>query len=282
MNQAYLCATCGVQFEEAQRPPEICPICEDERQYVPRSGQEWMTPAQLRSTHHNRVRSLEPGLTSIQTKPHFAMGHQALVVQSSGGNVLWDCVSLLDEPTVDAIAALGGLTAIAISHPHFYDTMVEWSRTFGDIPVYLHTADRDWVMRPDPCLRFWDGESCALNDDLTLIHCGGHYEGSAVLHWASGADRSGVLLSGDTIAPMLRPDVVTFMYSFPNMIPLSGDKITRIVRSIEPYTFDRLYGIWFDRVVGPEAKSVVRSSADRYRRAIGAARLPLGPSGRPT
>lgn len=271
MKEAYLCAACGVQFEEAPQPPESCPICEDERQYVPRNGQEWMSLSQLRSTHHNLIRSLEPGLTSIRTEPRFAMGHQALVVQSSGGNVLWDCVSLLDEPTVDAIAALGGLTAIAISHPHFYDTMVEWSRTFGDVPVYLHAADSDWVMRPDACLQFWEGDCFALNDDLTLVHCGGHYDGSAVLHWASGADRRGALLTGDTIAPMPRPDIVTFMYSFPNMIPLSADKVTRILHSIDPYPFDRLYGIWFDRVVGPDAKSVVRSAADRYRRALGAA-----------
>ena len=271
MTYAHLCATCGVQFTESSEPPASCPICDDERQYVPATGQKWTTLDELRSTHHNLIRPLEPGLTSIRTKPGFAMGHQALVIQSESGNVLWDCVSLLDEPTIEAVKSLGGLTAIAISHPHFYDTMVEWSRAFDGIPVYLHAADSDWIMRPDPCLELWSGDSLQLDDGMTLIHCGGHYDGAAVLHWPSGASGRGVLLTGDIISPMLRPEIVTFMYSFPNMIPLSADRVRHIVGAIEPYPYDLLYGIFFDRVIGPDAPSIVRSSADRYIRAISSA-----------
>ncbi|MHC4990050.1 MAG: MBL fold metallo-hydrolase [Planctomycetota bacterium] len=269
MSVAYLCAQCGVQFAEADEPPSRCPICDDERQYPHPAGQTWMTLAELRATHTNLVRILEPGLTSIRTEPTFAMGHQALVVQSPHGNLLWDCVSLLDEPTIEAVRALGGITAIAISHPHFYDTVVEWSRTFGDVPVYLHAADRRWVMRDDPCLVFWDGEARVLNDDFTIVHCGGHFAGSAVLHWAGGAAGRGVMLTSDTIAPMLRPDSLTFMYSFPNMIPLSAPAVRKIVRAVAPFPFDRLYGIWFDRVIASNAKAAVQRAAERYLRAIG-------------
>ena len=275
MSSTHICSQCGVQFQPADEPPERCPICDDERQYVHPAGQRWTTLDELRATHHNLVRDLEPNLTSIRTEPSFAMGHQALLVQSPRGNVLWDCVTLIDDSTVEAIEARGGLTAIAISHPHFYDSMVEWSQAFGGVPVYLHAADREWVQRFDPCLVFWEDESLALGDgdDLTLVHCGGHFEGSAVLHWASGAGGRGVLFTGDTIAPMLRPEIVTFMYSFPNMIPLCARAVTKIVEAIEPYRFDRIYGIWFDRVVGSRAKSVVKRSAARYLKAIDASRV---------
>ena len=53
---------------------------------------------------------------------------------------------------------MGGIKAIAISHPHYYSSMVEWSRAFGGVPIYLHAADRQWVMRPDHAIVFWEGE----------------------------------------------------------------------------------------------------------------------------
>ena len=45
---------------------------------------------------------------------------------------------MLDSATIALINGLGSLKAIAISHPHFYTTMVEWSRAFGGIPIHLH------------------------------------------------------------------------------------------------------------------------------------------------
>ena len=62
--------------------------------------------------------------------------------------MLWECVSLLDDETAAAVEALGGLAAIAISHPHYYSSMVEWAHRF-ECPVLLHRDDAEWIMRPD-------------------------------------------------------------------------------------------------------------------------------------
>jgi len=59
------------------------------------------------------------------------------------GNILWDCVSLIDSDTVARIQALGGISAIAISHPHYYfvDGRVEPSfRRRADLPSRIRPA----------------------------------------------------------------------------------------------------------------------------------------------
>lgn len=146
--------------------------------------------------------------------------------------------------------------------------MVEWSHAFGGTPIYLHSANREWVMRPDPGIVFWDGPTLSIGSGVTLIHCGGHFPGSAVLDWAAGAEGRGAPLAGDTI--FVVPDCrhVTFMYSFPNLIPLPAESIERILAAVEPFRFDRLYGIWFDRVVMSDAKDMVARSAARYLQSI--------------
>ena len=166
------------------RPPSDCAICEDEREAVYWKGQRWTTLADLRRDHQNVILPLEAGLIGIRTEPRFAIGQQAFLIQTPEGNVLWNCVSLIDDATIEAVRAAGGLTAIASSHPHFYGALVEWSRAFDEVPIYLHAADRGWVMRPDPTMVFWEGTTYQLISGLTLIHCGGHFAGSTVLHWA--------------------------------------------------------------------------------------------------
>jgi hypothetical protein len=151
----FICITCGTQFAATEQPPPRCPVCEDERQYVSWDGQRWTTLAQLRADHSNRIEAEAPNLFGIGTEPSFAIGQRALLLQSPGGNILWDCVTLLDEQTVHRVDALGGIRAIAISHPHYYSAMVEWSRAFDGAPIYLHAADREWVMRDDRRIRFW-------------------------------------------------------------------------------------------------------------------------------
>src|SRR5512140_1759103 len=141
----YICKQCGVQFAATETPPGQCPICEDERQYVNWNGQQWTTLERLRGSHKNKIEAESDGLYGIGTEPSFAIGQRALLVQSPRGNVLWDCISLVDDATVHTVEALGGISAIAISHPHFYSSMVEWSRAFDNAPIYLHAADRRWV-----------------------------------------------------------------------------------------------------------------------------------------
>jgi hypothetical protein len=116
-------------------------VCQDERQFTPPGGQSWTTLDQLAVRHLNAFRQHEPGLIGIGTQPSFAIGQRALLVCTPHGNVLWDCISLIDGATVTLVNGLGGLSAIAISHPHFYTTLVEWSSAFGNVPVHLHADD---------------------------------------------------------------------------------------------------------------------------------------------
>jgi glyoxylase-like metal-dependent hydrolase (beta-lactamase superfamily II) len=264
----YICVTCGVQYAETAAPPAECPICLDDRQYVGHNGQQWTTLADLQTSHHNLIKSIEPGLVGIATEPRFAIGQRALLIKTADGNVLWDCISLIDDATVAALQDHGGVDAIAISHPHFYDSMIEWSRVLGNAPIYLHESNRAWVMRPDDAVHFWEGETFPLKTDLTLIRCGGHFPGSTVLHWPGGADRQGVLMTGDTIQVVADRRWVTFMYSYPNSIPLNAAAVRGIAEAVEPYSYARLYGGWWETVVDGGADEAVRRSATRYLRAI--------------
>lgn len=263
----YICATCGVQHAETDPPPEHCPICEDERQYIGHNGQRWTTIPELQKDRYNRIEEVAPNLTGIGTVPAFAIGQRTLLVRTPKGNVLWDCISLLDNATVAAVHALGGISAIAVSHPHTVGSLVEWSHAFGNVPIHWHADNRQWVMRPDPAFVFWEGEVKSIMDGLTLIRCGGHFEGSAVLHWAQGADGRGALLTGDTMQVAQDRRYVSFMYSYPNMIPLNQRGIERIVNAVEPFEFEHLYGGWWDYLV-LDAKSAVKRSAERYIKAI--------------
>ena len=265
----FICVQCGTQFAESTQPPSRCAICEDERQFVRHGGQEWTTLERLAADHQNRVEEEAPHLLGIGTEPEFAIGQRALLLQSSGGNLLWHCISLLNEKTVAEVNARGGIRAIAVSHPHFYSSMVEWADRF-DAQIFLHAADREWVVRKSPRIQFWDGTTLSLWDDLTLINCGGHFEGGTTLHWPAGADGKGALLTGDIITVVQDRRYVSFMRSYPNLIPLGPMAIRRIVERIEPFTFDQIYGGWSQENVISDAKAAVVRSAERYLRAIGA------------
>lgn len=265
----FICTTCGTQFAESQHPSADCPICTDERQYVGWSGQNWTTLDNLRRSHRNSLRQEEPGLFGIGMEPAFAIGQRALLIPHATGNILWDCIPLLDESLIELIRGLGGISAIAISHPHYYSSMIEWSRTF-DCPIWLHTDDRQWVMRPDPAIEFWESETKHIGDGLTLIRCGGHFAGGTVLHWPAGANGKGAILSGDILQVVQDRRWVSFMYSYPNLIPLSAATVRRIVAAVEPFPFDRIYGAWWDKVIATDAKSAVQRSADRYLQALSA------------
>jgi glyoxylase-like metal-dependent hydrolase (beta-lactamase superfamily II) len=262
---AFICVTCGMQYPPADAPPERCPVCEDERQFLPPAGQQWTTPERLRLGHSNAWRLYEPGLFGIGTVPAFAIGQRALLVLTGAGNVLWDCISLLDEATVALVRALGGIAAIAISHPHYYSSMVEWAETF-DAPVWLHEADREWVMRPHPAIRFWSGATQALPGGLTLIHAPGHFDGAAMLHWPDGAGGRGALLSGDIIQVAADRRSAGFMRSYPNWIPLGPDAVRRIAAAVAPFAYERVYGAWWDRVIPADGKEAVARSVARTLR----------------
>jgi glyoxylase-like metal-dependent hydrolase (beta-lactamase superfamily II) len=231
-------------------------------------GQKWTTLGDLQRTHRNLFREEEEGLVSFWTEPKFAIGQRALFIRNPEGNLLWDCLSLLDDATVGRIESLGGLKSICISHPHYYSSVVEWSRAFGGVPVYLHCTDARWVMRPDGCIEFWESETKPLPGGFTLIRCGGHFNGATVLHWPAGAGGKGVLLTGDTIQVVPDRRSVSFMYSYPNYIPLCAATVQHILRAVEPFVFDRIYGAFPQLTISGGSKAVLARSGERYIRAI--------------
>lgn len=264
----YICKTCGNQYAESDTAPAECKICQDNRQYVGWDGQQWTTLETMwKNDYKNIIRQIEPNLYGIGTKPGFAIGHRALLVITGKGNVLWDPVSYLDSETIEAVHKLGGIHSISASHPHFYTSMIEWSHAFENAPIYLPHIDHNWIMRPNDTIDFYQDRAEILSE-ITVIRCGGHFPGSAVLYWSEGADGLGAMLTGDTIMVGMDRKTVSFMYSYPNLIPLSEKRIKKIVDQVRTLKFDRLYSAWWDREILKNANEIVLSSASRYIKAI--------------
>lgn len=268
-----------MQYADAARPPGHCRICEDPRQYVGSAGQRWATLAELAAEgHHSELREEEPGLWGVGVDPPFAIGQRGLIVQTASGNVLWDVPGFIDADAVERVRRLGGLAAVSCSHPHFYGVAVEWSTAFGEVPVYLPASDRAWVCRPARCHRFYE-DSVEPVPGIRLLRCGGHFPGSAVLHWPEGAGGRGALLTGDTITVVADHDWVSFMWSYPNLVPLAPTTVDRVVAAVAGLRFDRLYGGWWDRVVADGAKEKVLQSAARYRAMVEGEETGTAPEG---
>lgn len=257
-----LCRTCAVEQPVDEQPPAACAICTDERQYVRPGGQRWATLDELVAEGHSgSVSEVEPGLHGITVEPSVGIGQRALLVQTAAGNVLWDPTGFVDDGLVDAVSELGGLAAIASSHPHMFGVQVEWSHRFGGVPVYVQAADREWLQRDDPVVAVWEEQREVLPGVL-LHRIGGHFAGSAVAHF-TGADGRGVLLTGDSVAGTPDEHWVSFMRSFPNKIPLSAPVVAKVADRVLQLDFDRLYDNFGGRVLA-DAASWVRRSADRY------------------
>ncbi|GAA1980824.1 hydrolase [Microbacterium pumilum] len=256
----WICATCAV--EHAERV-DVCAICADERQWVPADGQKWTTLTEMTEAgYRTELVEVEPDLWAISSRPDAGIGQQSKLVRTRSGCLLFDPIGFLDDAAIDRIRQLGPVVAIVASHPHMYGVQVEWSRSLGGVPVLIAEQDRMWVARPDAAIRTWSGEMEVL-PGVTLTQPGGHFPGSAVVHWAAGADGKGALLSSDTIFANLDRTSVSFMRSYPNRLPLSGAVVDRIATHVERFDFDRLYGN-FDNVIPTDARDVVRWSANRH------------------
>jgi hypothetical protein len=260
---AWTCLTCGNQYAESPEPPGSCAICTDERQWVPPTGQRWGTLAELAAGgHRSDVREVEPGLLGVGATPEIAIGQRALVVQAGTGNVMWDPPGFIDEDGIRAVRNIGGLAAISASHPHFYGTIVEWAQVFG-AEIVVPEADQQWLMRPASAVRLWN-ERLELAPGVTLVQCGGHFEGSAVLHWAGGASGRGALLAGDTVMVTPGEDRVTFIRSAPNRLPLPRASVERITDALSDLEYDRIYSGWWRPTIHQGARDVVHRGAARY------------------
>ena len=261
-----ICTTCGVQYETQANPPVSCLICEDERQYVNPKGQSWTFREDLAQNYQNKIEQVGTGLFSIHPSPSFGIGQRAHLLITPQGNILWDCVSLLDCSTVDKINTMGGIKAIAISHPHYFATLMDWSQAFGNAPVYINISDANWLCRKGPSLNLWQGPELELWDGIKLVQCGGHFPGANILYEPYGEGR---LLVGDVIQVCPDRKSVSFMYSYPNLIPLSGQEVLSIYRSIKDLNFDALFGAFGHHILH-SGKEILEFSVNRYLKRIGA------------
>lgn len=257
----WICRTCGVEQRPAEQPPQACPICSDERQYVLPSGPAWTSSSELVDAGHTlEVVEVEPGLWGFKPDPKVGIGQTALLATGPGGNLLFDVPAFV---TVEAVAAMnerGGVAAIMASHPHMYGSQVAWSHALGGIPVHVAEKDLEWVQRTDEVITTWN-DTFEVVPGVTAAQVGGHFRGQTIAHW-TGADGKGVMFTGD--ACQTRADGnVTFLRSYPNSIPLSPKGVTRIADTFAGFDYDRLY----DNLGGTlprGAKRIVQFSADRY------------------
>ena len=256
----FICATSGIQYEPSPAPPESCPVCNDERQYTGAWGQSWTTLSAVRARHKNLFERIAPHLYAIYTTPAFGIGQRAHLLITPEGNLLWDCITNLDATTIELIQKLGGLRAIAISHPHYYTTMQEWSAAFGDIPVYTHALDAGWLGRRFDAQVLWEGAQRELWNGMRLVCCGGHFPGASVLYQPVGKGR---LFSGDTVQVAPNRKTVSFMYSYPNMIPLRQAEILQIRDRLKGLDYDAIYGA-FGLYIREGARKATDDSIDRY------------------
>lgn len=261
MENQIICSTCGTYFPAAS-VPELCTICNEDRQYIPEGGQRWTKPEDLNSKHNIAINQLKENLYELEISPMFAIGQRALLVISESGNVLWDCIPMLDEATANFIKSKGGLKAIAFSHPHYYSNMNDWADVF-DCPVYIHENDEPYIVQKGLHIKLWQGEELALSDGIKILLIGGHFDGSSILH-VPFLSKDGSILCGDTL--FLSPNKKHFsvMRSYPNKIPLPLSEIRRIKKRLESIPADTFYGYVKAQNLDADVKQIFEVSMERY------------------
>ncbi|OBG45981.1 hydrolase [Mycolicibacterium fortuitum] len=261
----WICTGCGVEHPDSDaEPADSCVLTSEivsieERGDLPPHG-TWTTLDDLAAQpHHTEHVDHGRGVHSLRRAPKFAIGHRSFLVQTAHGNLLWDSPGYLDDEIIGLVHGLGGVAAVAASHPHMFGAQLSWSRAFGGVPVYVNTLDAEWLPAPDPLIQQWTGELEPL-PGLRLIHVGGHMRGSSVALTADGT-----LLVGDTISGGLAKNWVSFQRNFLKHVPLSAAVVRRIVDRLDGYEYDRLYTLGGDEI-DSAAKDVVHRSAETHIR----------------
>ena len=263
---SFICTACGTQYPESAQPPAACCICEEERQYVPPRGQSWTTLEALAQSHMNSFREYDTGVIGIGAG--FAIGQRALLLRTGGGNILWDCVATLDAATVTLIKGLGGLKAIAISHPHFYTTMDEWARAF-DCPIHLNAADKDWIVNPSPAVKLWERRHLSImgRRDAHPLRRPFRRRHRAALGARRRRPRHRLRRRHPHRHHRPQMAVVHAQLSEFHSASMRA-RCEHIGAALAPFSFDMLYGHYFDRVIAPDAKAVLEKSVARYIDAV--------------
>jgi glyoxylase-like metal-dependent hydrolase (beta-lactamase superfamily II) len=267
MDQFTICTTCGTQYPPDKPVPQLCIICNDDRQYINENGQSWTSLDLLKKDYQTEINKIKGRLYSIKTTPDFALANRAFIVQSASGNILWDSIPYIDNDAVDFINSIGGLQAIAFSHPHYYSTMNEWATLF-DCPIYIHEKDSEWIMYPSQKIKLWNGDNLPLWDGISIKHTGGHFAGSCILQIPSLSPK-GVILSGDSLYISRSKKNVAVMYSYPNQILLSKNEFEAFDQKTKGLLFDTMYGAFDNQNLEGNAMTIFSASMQRYRDSYG-------------
>ncbi|EFQ32859.1 metallo-beta-lactamase superfamily protein [Colletotrichum graminicola] len=273
-----ICGTCGVQY--GSHSIKSCKICDDPRQYVPEGGQWFTTLRELQdSRKHRNVFTKDKynsSVVAIRTEPPVGIGQRAFLLRSAiAGNLLWDCITYIDDETVSRIVALGGIDAIVISHPHYFSTALHWAEAFG-CKVYVSAEDAGWLPRRGDAHVLWEGLAMEfLYGQFLAVKVAGHFPGSSVLLWKSEkklfvADSVMVVPSG--MYHVDRPEGTasfTFMWSYPNMIPLSPDAVYGIWKAVSVLDFDDAHSAFIGRDARGDAKRRLLESAQIFIKSMG-------------
>lgn len=259
----YVCAACGTCFYDRPQAPHRCSICEDDRQYVPVTGQSWLSVDDLRKRHRVNV-AIDDGLQALGLEPTFAINQRAILARGEHAAVLWEALPLVTDEAVEAITADGPVDCIALSHPHFYSAMQRWSEALGKVPILIHERDREWVPAAAVDVEFWRGDSHQIAPGFTLLNVGGHFPGSSALHWQDATQPDGVLLAGDALQVSANRRHVSFMYSYPNAIPMNVSAVERMHRLLAGYRFERVCGFTWKRNILSGGRASVEASFDRF------------------
>ncbi len=262
-NKRNICTTCGTRYDNEHFDEKICPVCADDRQYVNLNGQQWTSYAEMKDSHSLYFNKLRDDIYEISIRPSFAIGQKGHLILHPEGNVLWDCLPFLDEAAASFINKLGGLKAIAISHPHYYSLMAEWANYFG-CPIYLHEKDRKWVFDNEENIHFFSEEKLKLSEGIEIVNTGGHFPGSTVLHYTT-EKRPATLFGGDTLYLSLHKKHFSAMYSYPNNIALDRKELFSCFEKLKALNFDVFFGAFSWQNLYEGAGKIFEKSLERYR-----------------
>ena len=267
----YLCETCGTQYAETATPPAHCPVCEDERQYVGWQGQRWTTHDELARRLHACASATTTACSAIASTRSFAIPQRALLLPTDAGNILWECISLVTPEAVHALKAARRRR----SHRHLAPALL---RVDGRV-------ERRARRRADPAARGRSrmgaaavaGRSssgmatcCALSDTR---HADPLRRPLPRQHRAALERRpapGGALFPGDALQVAGDRRHVSFMYSYPNYIPMKPGDVRAMRERLAPYAFDDVYGYTWGRNIIGKARAAVDRSFDRYLTAVAA------------
>jgi hypothetical protein len=263
----WICDRCGLEHPDAEQPPpvdgcvfDLGPVSDEERGDLGSHTSRWLTHDQLAMEAHTTVhRDHGRGVHSLRREPRLGIGQWSFLVQTPGGNVLWDPPAYLDDEVEHLVRELGGVAAITTSHPHMFASQVSWSHAFDRVPVLVNVHGKEWVPRPDPVIDYWSDEAEPV-PGVRVVRLGGHMPSSAVALTPDGS-----LLAGDTISGSLDPHWLSFQRNFPRHVPMSAAVVQRLVDQLRPYTFDRLYTLGGD-AIEHDAYLVIERSARRHIR----------------